>query len=440
MASLSGFFDPAEFLTNDFWKPGSGEAPLDDILGLGPTEYPEMSPEERALLETQTDLLDLEIGNIQDNNALKDQLQPILLEQLGIKPVYSERSANPEFAKLQQQLSTLRTQLNGGTAAQQNTNVYKEVLARSGDPAAAEAASRQAAYSGPEALRSQIGDLEGRLANTPEFTGGELTGYEKMPLSESDQQIADLRDQIELGLLERTQKALTGELDVSPALLKDLGQQEGQLREQLRRNLGEGFETSSAGIEALSQFDQQKNLVLEEARRGQISDLTNLGFQAGTSQALMKSQQMQDLFSGVGQVVGSTSISEGFNSASAIGQAFANERLNAFNTQLQDQANNRETAGAGIGILASIFSSKQFKVDLGTYTVLNAFRNTPCRLWRYKGQNVQHPGPYAEDFTQNFGLGNGRTINIIDYLGVLFAGIKEIIEVLDGRLQKRSSS
>ena len=83
--------------------------------------------------------------------------------------------------------------------------------------------------------------------------------------------LAERRREIEEGFLERTEAALAGELPVNPALLRDLGEQEATLRERLRQQLGPGFETSTPGIEALGEFGQRREELLEGARRGDLT-------------------------------------------------------------------------------------------------------------------------------------------------------------------------
>ena len=62
--------------------------------------------------------------------------------------------------------------------------------------------------------------------------------------------------------------ALKGELPVSPALEADIASQEKTLREGLSRRLGTGWETTTPGIQALSEFQKRSGLLREEARRG----------------------------------------------------------------------------------------------------------------------------------------------------------------------------
>ncbi len=87
--------------------------------------------------------------------------------------------------------------------------------------------------------------------------------------------------EIERGMNERTLAALRGELPVDPALLRDLEREEGTLRESLLKQLGTGYETSSAGIETLGQFAQRRQSILEGARRGDLSLAEQLSLARG---------------------------------------------------------------------------------------------------------------------------------------------------------------
>ncbi len=58
---------------------------------------------------------------------------------------------------------------------------------------------------------------------------GNLTGF-----TQADDPTGDLRDENEFALLQRQQKALAGELPISPTLERELGEQEQSLNERLR--------------------------------------------------------------------------------------------------------------------------------------------------------------------------------------------------------------
>lgn len=108
---------------------------------------------------------------------------------------------------------------------------------------------------------------------------------------------------IQQGLAGRIQDIMGGKLDVDPMLLQQFGDQSRVLNEQLRRNLGPDYANSSAGIEALSKFNQLKNNTLASANFNQLQGLLNqqqggMGniFGQGQQMGQMLGQNNQDLF------------------------------------------------------------------------------------------------------------------------------------------------
>lgn len=85
----------------------------------------------------------------------------------------------------------------------------------------------------------------------------------------------------------------------------------------------------------------------------------------------------------------------------------------------------------GIGTIASFFSSKdakEGKAPVDGEQVLEGIQTMPVESWKYKDgieDGQRHIGPYAEDFAARFG-GDGKTINMIDAVGVNMAGTKEL--------------
>lgn len=74
--------------------------------------------------------------------------------------------------------------------------------------------------------------------------------------------LAGGRADIEQGLIDRSKAALSGDLPLDPVLLRTLEKQQEDLESNLRSRLGTGFDTSSAGIEALS----EQNLIAAIAK------------------------------------------------------------------------------------------------------------------------------------------------------------------------------
>ena len=70
---------------------------------------------------------------------------------------------------------------------------------------------------------------------------------------------------------ERQAKALAGELEISPALQKELTGQRTQMEEALSQRLGPNWMSTTAGQQAITAFDQKVGLLKQESQRGQIA-------------------------------------------------------------------------------------------------------------------------------------------------------------------------
>jgi hypothetical protein len=102
------------------------------------------------------------------------------------------------------------------------------------------------------------------------LTGGTLGQYG---------QLMDPNLAIQQNLANQTQAVQAGAADFDPFLTQQFNQQEQQLREQLRRNLGPDYENSSPGIEALARFNQGKTTALGSAQFNRLQSL--VGMQQG---------------------------------------------------------------------------------------------------------------------------------------------------------------
>jgi hypothetical protein len=77
----------------------------------------------------------------------------------------------------------------------------------------------------------------------------------------------------------------------------------------------------------------------------------------------------------------------------------------------------------------SVGSSRALKTDLRPVSALEILANIavlPVASWRYRSEDetARHIGPFAEDFHELFGLGDGETISMVDAQGVAFAAIQ----------------
>jgi hypothetical protein len=222
-----------------------------------------------------------------------------------------------------------------------------------------------------------------------------------------------LREKIETGFLERTEQALAGELPVNPALLRDLDTQQQAVEERLRRQLGPGYETSTPGQQALQKTLESRNVLLEGARRGDLTLAEQLGLareqsneqriNSFLSRTLGVNQAQSPFASGFGQVA------SGFNQPIS---SFQNQR----NLQTQGAFFNQQNAGSGLfGTLAgaavggfagaggtaagsALFgtppSDKRLKEDIEYY---DTWGDIVFYTFKYIGSTIERIGVMAQD-------------------------------------------
>jgi hypothetical protein len=252
----------------------------------------ELSTEERELIALQTEMLRESRNAAAQGQELNHLLTPILLEEAGYDVTLSQQDViNPAWQRAQDDVRRLREKLQakgeryGGLDL---INTSAADLAKGGldgggeglgDEDVAAIASLQAQFTSAKARRDQIEKGPGgRYLNRE----GDVIGVTKAPDTDAER----IRKENELLLLNRQGAALRGELPVNPALMSSLEEQEEELRAALEKNLGPGYETSTPGIEALAEFEQKKQGVMEAARRDDIGFAQGLandmgGFIAG---------------------------------------------------------------------------------------------------------------------------------------------------------------
>jgi hypothetical protein len=81
---------------------------------------------------------------------------------------------------------------------------------------------------------------------------------------------------IQQQIAQQIQDIQAGKADFDPFLTQQFNQQETLLREQLRRNLGPDYESSTPGIEALARFNQNKTTTLGSAQFQRLNELVGM--------------------------------------------------------------------------------------------------------------------------------------------------------------------
>lgn len=200
-----------------------------------------------------------------------------------------------------------------------------------------------------------------------------------------------------------------------------------------------GYLGSGMMLKELDQFGQNTMSQFYGNTLSQLASLAGAGQNAANSTATAATNEgnaLSSLFTTLGTDQG--------NAALSAGNSLAQSLIAGGTTyQTVGQSSTSNTAGIGsligsLGSLASSFSNSALKdkiTDVTTKDILASVQQLNIDKWKYKGINQEHIGPYAEQFKELFGVGDGLTINMIDMLGVLVASVKQLkqeIETLKG--------
>lgn len=181
-------------------------------------------------------------------------------------------------------------------------------------------------------------------------------------------------------------------------------------------NMGNGLAANAA-----------TDLGLSNSSGSAASSATMAGGQLANSSASIMGQGYQGAMQGYS------------NQANILNQQYQNQ-LSAWNAE--NQANSGLMSGIGsiIGLTKGfgLFSSDEnVKEDKRPVKgVLDAVNKMRVEAWKYKdgegdGGGTDHVGTYAQDFQKQTGLGDGKTINVIDALGVTMGAVQELSKKVD---------
>ncbi len=260
--------------------------------------------------------------------------------------------------------------------------------------------------------------------------GGGATQREKDLIAESTNQA------LALGGSDLQQAAIQGIDLIKNELAPSLGlrpedtpiiDRGGQIVTEGLRQFGQ-LERSLRGAQATAELNFP--LARDQALAAQSGFTQQLGQSAAEFQRALQGQASNNRarLLGLGTVGGL-----GLQGASAQGLSILQQ-----GRQVNTRTSGRQSQNFG-GALVSVLSSKLVKDLIGPLhpeDVLEELRDMDVDIWKYKGDDRVHVGPYAEDFKDAFGLGgDGTEIAVIDAIGILMAAVKGLIhrtEALDG--------
>lgn len=172
---------------------------------------------------------------------------------------------------------------------------------------------------------------------------------------------------------------------------------------------------------------------------GQASNALGMGVNTGNSTVGNNIANQNSWRSNIGIMnTGFEGAMTGWNNSANIWRNIGKDRTDMLNYSDKMRAESMSGIMGGIGSVVGALmpSSKDIKEDKQEVRgVLDALKEMPVEAWTYKegaGDGQRHIGAYAEDFTRATGLGDGKTINVVDALGVAMGAIKELAEKVDG--------
>lgn len=355
---------------------------------------------------------------------------------------------------------------NIGIAAQQNAEVAHEALQFSKDMYA-----DYKPYLERLAQKSiDIGDMQQKIAEDQAAQATDYTDYMKGTFRPVEQSLVDEAQSYDAAT-KGAANADRAETEVNKAY-------DAQQKNIDINNMGFGINPNSGRTQALQRrFGVEKAADVADARTKAYNDAETVGWAkrmdaAGLGRNLPSNQATSAGLAtsagssavntaqapGQGFGIGQNIMNSGYGTAISGNNSAGNLYLGQYGAQMQgwnaqQQAN--ATSSAGIGSLVgtiggafiggpmgaaagkAMFSSKKVKTDktpIDGDKALEALDATPVEAWTYKPgveDSGRHIGPYAEDVQKNFGMGDGKSVNLMDELGVTMAAVKALSKKVD---------
>jgi hypothetical protein len=128
-----------------------------------------------------------------------------------------------------------------------------------------------------------------------------------------------------------------------------------------------------------------------------------------------------------------------YNASGGLNIGAYDATMKGYSADQQRQAGMWQGLGSGVGSAAALYmlSTKKAKDKTGDVSPAKAvakFASLPVERWKYKkgaGDEGEHIGTYAEDFKKTFGVGDGKTISVIDAIGVTMAAVKGLAQKVE---------
>lgn len=318
-----------------------------------------MAPWERIFNRGTADMNDEERRVMEDALSQANFMQPEMYKLLGYEPIYDDKSDPAAMKQLGDQADALRRQQQEGkTTIESNRVSIKETRQQLKQlKGKKNKAKRQELKQSIREMHAEIktakqsdGPLQKEAAaaqqqlSDMQTTPRRVIGIKKLdhpadPTSSNGdlyQMAFDLQNQALV-------RALKGEEPVDATLRHAWDEKEKETRERLRRQLGPDYETSTAGADALSLFDRQRNDAFSTYNTQMVAQLSQETENRATSLSNLTSARMQQLqYPANTQMAHALSLGQAAKDRLGVADLFQHERLAQYesknNAHQQDQA------------------------------------------------------------------------------------------------------
>jgi len=209
------------------------------------------------------------------------------------------------------------------------------------------------------------------------------------------------------------------------SMLDPVFEQQNRTQEQSLANKG-----IPMGSEAYNTDWETSQKMQNQTYEDAANQATLAGTQTGMAQRTNEFNQLAALLGG--QQIGPTAPIDVMGPFSQQYQG----QLNSVNAANANSASRNAQTTSGAASLASLIAMmfmcskdlKENKQEIDHNAVLEGVESLPVESWTYKEDGKQHIGPYAEDFKEIFGVGDGKQIAGVDAIGVCLSAIKSLIK------------
>jgi hypothetical protein len=256
--------------------------------GLAGAGYVGPGLRERLFNRGTQDIMESERAILDDALAQGKELEPEMYKALGLEPVY-DRPEDPELSQLSQALAGKQTRLNE-IRTERAALQSQRGKGRKGRQKQLRKLTREANRLNKEIPAFQS-EVESRGAVGRKVVGFKPLGGVADPTGSAGNAFGATLDQFNLHLAD----ALAGKEPLDPTLKESFNERERVLRERLRRQMGPDYETSTAGSQALANFDRERSEAYAQYNRQSIEGFSRLAESRATSLQALTSGRLKNL-------------------------------------------------------------------------------------------------------------------------------------------------